>query len=97
MTDGNQNSTARAILHEAIQKIAALDDDLEGGIPLGWVLIAEWMAPTGTRWLSLTDATANLDGLPAWQRAGYLHEALNGGAFPDVIEYAERDPEDDDD
>lgn len=67
---------ARVILAESIQASAATDDELEGAVLMGWVLVAEWMAPSGQRWLSKVDGSATGEGCPAWQTQGYLHNAL---------------------
>jgi hypothetical protein len=83
---------ARPQLHEAIQTTASLDDDLEGAVLLGWVMVAEWVAPTGKRWLSRLDGTANGSGCPDWQREGYLHNALFSDGFDNTD-----GPDDDDD
>lgn len=67
----------RETLHEAIQGTVAVDEDLpEGAMLLGWVTVAEWMAPDGRRWLSVIDGDAQVEGCPIWQRQGYLHNAL---------------------
>lgn len=64
-------------LHETIQHTVAIDNNLpEGAMLLGWVTVAEWMAPDGQRWLSTVDGDARGEGCPAWQRQGYLHNAL---------------------
>lgn len=67
---------ARLILAEAIQQSASTDDDLEGAVLMGWVLVAEFMAPSGQRWLSKVDGTVAGTGCPEWQSQGYLHNAL---------------------
>ncbi len=67
----------RGTLHEAFQTTISVDESLpEGAMLLGWVGIAEWMAPDGKRWLSIVDGNSNREGCPAWQRQGYLHNAL---------------------
>lgn len=70
------NEHARPILHEAIQRTNATDEDLDGAVLMGWVVIAEWMAPTGERWLSKVAGNASGEGCPEWQTQGYLHNAL---------------------
>lgn len=76
----------RETLHETIQGTIAIDEDMpEGAVLLGWLTVAEWMAPDGKRWLSLIDGDARGEGCPAWQRQGYLHNALfdPDGFIPD--------------
>lgn len=82
--------TPRAHLHAAIQTTVGLDVEDEadalpdGAMLLGFVVVAEWMAPDGHRWLSRVDAGANADeGLTEWQREGYLHNALNSPSWID--------------
>jgi hypothetical protein len=86
----------RAHIHDAIQNTVAIDDGLpEGSMLMGWVTIAEWMAPDGERWLSIIDGTATPDkACPAWQRQGYLHNALFDAA--DFIPDDEDEDEDHD-
>jgi hypothetical protein len=67
----------RTQLHETIQRSIAIDDTLpDGTLLLGWCTVAEWMAPDGMRWLTIIDSDARGHGCPAWQRQGYLHNAL---------------------
>lgn len=76
----------RERLHETIQGTVAIDEDLpEGAMLLGWVAVAEWMAPDGHRWLSTIDGDARGEGCPEWQRDGYLHNVLfkADGFIPD--------------
>ncbi len=73
----NDAETVRASIHETLQATTVRDRDLpEGAMLLGWVAVAEWMAPDGKRWLSVVDGNASGEGCPAWQRQGYLHNAL---------------------
>lgn len=69
----------RSHMHESIQHSVSLDDGLpEGSMLLGWVCVAEWMAPDGDRWLSCIDGSTDPErGATEWQRQGYLHNALN--------------------
>jgi hypothetical protein len=89
MTDGPK---VRERLHETIQATVSIDNDLpDGAVLMGWVTIAEWMAPDGKRWLSIIDGAADpSEGLAAWQRQGYLHNALfdPDGFIPDEDENA---------
>lgn len=82
------SASPRAHLHASIQATVALDVPgeaepiPEGSMLLGFVAVAEWMAPDGTRWLSRVDAGASGDkGLTEWQREGYLHNALNSASW----------------
>ena len=61
---------------EAIQK--AKPDAFEG-VLVGYVLVAEWVGPSGQRTLTRNNGTMQGDVyLPEWQQKGYLHEALFG-------------------
>jgi hypothetical protein len=77
----SSEDTAREQLHAAIQGTNQTDQNLEGAMLMGWVVVAEWMAPDGERWLSRVDGTAARKGCPEWQREGYLHNALYSGGF----------------
>lgn len=76
MSEDVDRST-RERLHEAIQGTAATDESLpEGAMLKGFVILAEWVAPSGEGWLSRIHGGANGEGLPIWQVQGYLHNAL---------------------
>lgn len=73
----SDNASVREHLHEALQSTIAIDEELpEGAMLLGWVAVAEWMAPDGNRWLSIANGDARGRGAPEWQSQGYLHNAL---------------------
>ena len=80
MTD--DANSVRDYLHRSIQDTTTLDDsdpddNLDGAILLGWVTVAEWMHPTGDRWLSMISANTTGDQqAPDWVVQGYLHHAL---------------------
>lgn len=72
--------SVREHLHQSVQAVVSVDEGLpEGAMLLGWVTVAEWMAPSGERWLSCVDGGVSPDRgqLPDWQRQGYLHNALH--------------------
>lgn len=88
----SDTTTVRGLLHDTLQSTIAIDHDMpDGAMLLGWVAIAEWMAPDGNRWLSIVDGNTNREGCPVWQRQGHLHNTLFDaqGFIPD-------DEEDDD-
>ena len=73
----SEASHIRTHLHDAVQHTVSLDEDLpEGAMLMGWLTIAEWMAPDGNRWLSKIDGNTNSESMPPWQAQGYLHNAL---------------------
>lgn len=86
-------SDVRQHLGDAIQNVAGMNDELEGAVLTGWVIVAEWMAPTGNRWLSQFHGSANGDRCPNWQLQGYLHNALFDGFEEFVAEPDEDDEE----
>jgi hypothetical protein len=75
-------NSARDILRRAVQETASTAPDLEGAFVVGFIAVAEWMTPSGQRWLSRVDGGPD-GGLPEWQRHGYLHNALFSDGFDD--------------
>lgn len=72
----------RQRLHDAIQSTHETEEDLEGGVLIGWTVVAEWMDGEGKRWLSgLSGSNGGEDDPPIWQTQGYLYNALHEG-FP---------------
>jgi hypothetical protein len=77
-------ATPRKLLAPAIQGTADHDDEIEGALLTGFVAIAEWMSPSGEKWLSMIHGSGAGDAaLPMWQVRGYLHEALYDWPKPD--------------
>ncbi|MBI3936434.1 MAG: hypothetical protein HY323_05610 [Betaproteobacteria bacterium] len=68
--------TPVAFLHDAVQEAVRLDSRVEGNYVTGWVCVAESIAPTGKRWLTRMSSSDGEEELPAWTRAGLLHDAL---------------------
>lgn len=48
-------------------------------IPVAWVVVVDWRAEDGQRWLSSINGDAGDDGIPDWQRDGLLHGAIGMG------------------
>jgi hypothetical protein len=72
MADSRQEA-----IHEAIQRNAA--DQIDTGVVLTqWVVVAEWMDGTGSRWLSKLHSESTTK----WAANGMYHEALYG-AWPE--------------
>ena len=65
-------------LHDAIQLSQESNDRLGNAVLVGWVVVAEWVAPDGTRTLTRMSGTPGGTVPPEWQTRGYLHEALFG-------------------
>lgn len=64
-------------IHAALQECRPeVEDGLgpdDGSLVVGWVVVSEWMATDGQRWLTkLTHENCT-----TWQQQGYLHNALN--------------------
>lgn len=86
----SEHRTIRDHLHEAIQGTVGLpspsddegDELPDGSMLMGWVTVAEWMSPEGSRWLSKIEGTSTGQRPPAWHVQGYLHNALHD--WPDV-------------
>lgn len=77
----------REHLHESLQHTISLDENSpEGAMLVGWVSVAEWMAPDGGRWLSRMTGAADGEPLSTWQRQGYLHNALHAEDEWDAVE-----------
>ena len=78
MTDDGPG--ARSRITESIQNASPFTDPagVLDGVVIGWVLITEWSASDGQRWLAKTSADASGQILPSWQERGYLHDALFG-------------------
>jgi hypothetical protein len=65
-------------LHDAIQVSQEDNGRLDSAVLVGWVVVAEWVGPDGTRTLTRMSGTPGGTVPPEWQSRGYLHEALFG-------------------
>jgi len=72
MSDGPEK------LHDAIQLSQESNGRLEASVLVGWVVVAEWVGPDGTRTLTRMSGTPGGADPPERQTRGYLHEALFG-------------------
>lgn len=81
MTD----ATARERLYEVIQETAAADNDLDGTVLVGFMVIAEWRGGEGEQWLSKVSGDHS-GGLPSWRQRGYAQEVVSAmwGDQPDA-------------
>ena len=67
----------RLRISEAIQRDAPSLENVERSILTGWVVVAEWMADDGSKWLSKNSGDAAGERLTEWGVNGMLHEGLN--------------------
>lgn len=73
MSEPNNIAQVREDLTDALQ--LAFGEDK---VVVGWAMVVETIDTTGNKWLARLDAASSGRGLPAWQRAGYLWDALHG-------------------
>lgn len=67
-------------LGDQISNIPPLDSEGEEieAMLLKYVVVAEWIDPDGSRYMTRRAANTSGDGLPTWEYRGLLHEALYG-------------------
>lgn len=71
-------TSVRKRLHDSIQGTNDQDDEVQGAVLIGFVVVGEWMDSEGGRWLTRMDGTNGGEAaLTTWQSQGYLHNALN--------------------
>jgi hypothetical protein len=58
-------------------------DSLDGAVVIGYGAVVEWMAPDGTRWLTLSTGDAGGNDLQSWQVQGYFHNVLHDPHWQD--------------
>jgi hypothetical protein len=66
MSEEEQSTSAREQAYAFIQETVAEDEDLEGAVLLGFLIVGEWQAPNGQRWLSKISGDSART-LPAWR------------------------------
>jgi hypothetical protein len=65
-------------LREALQStVNHEDEEFDGAVLTGYVVIAEWAKPDGTRWLTKTAGDLNDEGPGVWTVKGWLYHALD--------------------
>lgn len=70
---GKEIEQVREDLTDALQMVFGHDK-----VVVGWAMVVETLDAQGNRWLARIDGTNGSRGLPAWQRSGYLWDALHG-------------------
>ena len=76
MTD--DSDPRRDKTREFLQDLGPVEDEDAGSILTGWVVVQEWMAPDGHKFL-----TRGWDhAIPSWTAKGMIHEVLYGD-WPD--------------
>lgn len=75
MSDEERRERDRQHIQESLQE----NEETEGSVVIGWVTIAEVMAPDGRTWLCRQSGDARNEALPQWREKGYLIEYLMDG------------------
>lgn len=76
--------TLGAAVQQASVEFKKLDEDeVQQGVVIGWVTVAEVLDPSGERWLTQLSADAAGESLPRWQVQGYAHSVLHDWPVPD--------------
>lgn len=74
-------SDESAAIITALQAARPDDDDLDGAVVIGFAAVAEWMTPSGHRWISLETGDASGEALQRWQVQGYFFNVLHDPAW----------------
>lgn len=84
---------ARELLYQLIQETALDDDDLEGTVLVGFMVVAEWRGVGGEQWLSKVSGDHG-GSLPSWRQRGYAAEVISAywGDQPEDTEADADDP-----
>jgi hypothetical protein len=61
-------------IHALLQELGPANQEANGALLTGWVVVTSWVAPDGTAWLSRGHAAE----IPWWTAQGMLYEGLNG-------------------
>lgn len=70
----------RDVFARALMSTATEANDLDGHMLIGFAVIAEWLAPDGERYLTMTGGSGEGRTIPEWTVQGYLTNALGGMA-----------------
>lgn len=68
--------SVRQQLFEKIQELNEGDEQLEGTVLVGYMVVAEWRGPNGEQWLSKVSGDHG-GSLPTWRQRGYAAEVLH--------------------
>jgi hypothetical protein len=76
--------TPRDLIAHGLQANTPAD---QPSVLVGWVAVAEYITPTGARYLAAEYGTSEGGDhtTTSWQRRGYLHEALYLGLVDDFV------------
>lgn len=66
---GEQFASARQRLYEVIQETGRQDEQLEGTVLVGFMVVAEWRGSNGEQWLSKLSGDHG-GSLPPWRQRG---------------------------
>lgn len=85
--DETRKALGAAIQTAAVEFTNEGTGDEQRGLVIGWLVIAEVLAPDGERWLtSYSGDAAGEKLLPRWQAQGYAHSLLHDWPPPDEDE-----------
>jgi len=71
-----RDALVREQVYELVQSSVSGDEDLEGAVLLGFLIVAEWQAPDGNRWLSKVSGDSSRE-LPAWRERMFGFEVAH--------------------
>lgn len=60
-------------LHNSIQAYTEQEEGVEGAYLRHWIIIADWVAPDGSKWLSHDES----DDVTPWELRGMVDEAMD--------------------
>lgn len=86
---GDESPNERERLYRVIQETARDDDDLDGTVLVGFMVVAEWRGADGAQWLSKVSGDHG-GNLPSWRQRGYAAEVISA-FWGDQPEEAEED------
>lgn len=103
MSDRDNSAENEVDLHASIHKTLqeGYNDHMQQfagpALLIGWVIVAEFQAADGKRWLQRTAGTgSNGQGpMPSWQVRGYLHDVLADDSWSDTEAHVHEDEDED--
>jgi len=71
-----QEETTRERAYAFVQSTHTDDEDLEGAVLTGFLIVGEWQAPDGSRWLSKLSGDSSRS-LPPWRERMFGFEVAH--------------------